>query len=524
MLIVVAVSLMASAAPRNVEAKIVSASMFKNGYAVVFRQFDAPAPGTYQLEKLPQSAMGTLWFTVSDGMKLDEVIATRETVQSKSEIDTSKGILAANIGKQIRIGIRNGDKVEGDIQEGRLECVGEDYVILHENRGSILIPISQVSSFESNDSINHEAQTRLSHGVVSIRVSGKSGTVSMVSLERGMTWSPAYAIDISDPKKVTVVAKATMLDDLEDVSNIEARFVTGFPNVPFATYLEPLVSGSSVSEFGAMLTTMSGLANGSVVANGRRGGENRGIGFAGQMAQNTLAPMASDFSDAMSSPLLGSQQEDLFVYKQPNVTVRQGDRSYQILFKAEAPYAEIYTLDLPDSTLNNTEYRGVDDTPPDVWHTLRFKNTSGQPFTTAVATTFKNGEILGQDTMHYVSSGQTAEVKITKALDVRAEQDEAEVSREREAIKRNNGYPSYDLITLKGTIRIINFKGRTVSIRIKKELTGEVSATEGAPVVTKSAKGLRSMNPGQKIEWSKDVEPGKSVTLTYTYKLYVRSS
>ena len=511
-------SLVTLAAPWDVDPKIVSASMFKNGYAVVFRQFNAPVAGTYVIEKIPQSAMGTLWFTVDEGMKLEEVISTHTSKKFKVEVANSKGILAANIGRRVRLGIKNGDKVVGEVQEGKIVTVGEDYVMLQGKHGTVLVPISFVTSLEGLEGLTYQIDSQQANHVIKIRTSGKPGTVRMVSLERGMTWSPAYAIDISDPKKLTIVAKATLLNDIEDVSNIEARFVTGFPNVPFASMLEPLVQGGSVNDFGMMLSNLGGQG-------GRGfGGPGGGAGFQGQMAQNSAAPIAGDFGEAMNSSMLGSQQEDLFFYKQPNVTSKRGDRAYQILFKASAPFKEIYTLDLADSTTNNVDYRGVSDTPPDIWHSLQFKNTSGQPFTTAIATTFKNGQILGQDTMHYVSAGTTAEVKITKALDVHAEADEAEVSRERGAIKQVNGYALYDLVTLKGTLQVSNSKGKAITLRIKKELTGEIIDTQGSPKVSKTAKGLRSVNPGGKIEWDLDIESGKSTTLNYTYKLYVRSA
>jgi len=522
MLSAIALGFLAKAAPWDVEPKVVSASMFKNGYAVVFRQFNAPTPGTYVISQVPQSAMGTLWFTAPDGMKLDEVTSTTITSKLKTSVGTSNGILAANVGRWVKLGIKNGDKLAGETQEGQILNVGEDYILLRGKHGTILLPKPTVTSLEAASGLTFLSEVDQIRHVVRIKTSGKPGKVGMVSLERGMTWSPAYAVDISDPKKLTVVAKATVLNDLEDVNAIDARFVTGFPNVPFATYLEPLVSGSTVNDFGIMLNSLGGPGG---PAGGRSGfGGNGGGGFGGQMAQNSAQPVAGDFAEAMSSSMLGSSQEDLFFYKQPNLTSKRGDRSYQILFKASAPFTEIYTLDIVDSTVNNVEYRGVPDVPLDVWHTIQFKNTSGQPFTTAIATIFKNGEILGQDTMHYVSAGSTAEIKITKALDAHSEADEVEVSRERAAIKQQNGFSTYDLVTLKGTLKVSNTKPKTIKMRIKKELTGEVTDTEGAPIVTKTAKGLRSYNPVSKIVWNVDVESGKSVTLSYTYKLYVRSS
>ena len=41
--------------------------------------------------------------------------------------------------------------------------------------------------------------------------------------------------------------------------------------------------------------------------------------------------------------------------------------------------------------------------------------------------------------------------------------------------------------------------------------------------VTKNVKGLRSINPTGTLVWERDVEPGKTVTLTFTTRVYVRT-
>jgi hypothetical protein len=446
--------------------------------------------------------------------------STSETSKSSAGISGLDALLAANIGNILRVGIRHGDKVTGEIQEGVLTSYSADYVVLKTDQGSMLIPrLSITSEYWPKGFIDH-AETQSNRRVLRIKTSGRAAKVSMVSLERGLTWSPSYAIDITNSDKLTIVAKATLIDDLDDLNHIDARFVTGFPNVPYATMLEPLVSGGTADEFDNMTSAVGALyQRGTVQAGAGFGGQG---GAGGQMARNAAPAVAADFADAMNSSQMGSQQEDLFFYKQPDVSVKKGDRLYQILFKAEAPFKELYTWDIADSAENNVDYRGVIETQ-DVWHVLQFKNTSGQPFTTAIATTFKNGEILGQDLMPYVSAGGPAEVKITKAMDVHAEADEAEVSRERGAIKAQNGTPLFDLVTLKGTLRVTSNKPKPIKMRIKKDLTGEVIDTTGSPKVSKTAKGLRAVNPGGKIQWDVDVDAGKSTTLTYNYKLYVRS-
>jgi hypothetical protein len=352
------------------------------------------------------------------------------------------------------------------------------------------------------------------------KVSGKPGKIVMISLERGLTWAPGYAVDITDKEKLSVVAKATLINDLGPLDNIEARFITGFPNVPFAQFIDPLVSGQNAQAF---LNTM-GQIGGPGGPGGFGGGGMGGARGRDMMTQNAAAPASfADFGDAMaSSPLSGEQREDLFFYRQPGVKMKQGDRGYYVLFRMESPYKTLYTWDMEDLTPDNGAYLPVASGPADVWHTLQFKNSSGQPLTTGAATAFKGGEIVGQDLMKYVPVNGNAELKINKSLDIRAEIDESEVSRERGAIKRDN-YPIFDLVTLKATLQVTNMKPETIKMRIKRAFTGELIAADGSPQVTKTARGLTQVNPVVKLEWSPEIEAGKSLKLEYSYKMYVRS-
>jgi len=341
----------------------------------------------------------------------------------------------------------------------------------------------------------------------------------MISLERGMTWTPAYAVEIKDDKTLSIAAKATLSNDLEDLDRVEARFVTGFPNVPFSYMFDPLTSGQSVDQIVGFLNSFgngNSLAfQGNMMTQNAGGGG--GMGGGGMMDARAAAPG----SGSTMSPLSGSQEEDLFFYRQPHVKVQRGERAYYILFRATTPYENIYTWDVDDLTTNNGEYRPLPDTPGDVWHTLKFKNTSGQPLTTGAASTFKNGELLGQDTLKYVPKDGEAELRITKAMNVKAEGTEEEVSRERVNLSKYYN-AAFDYVTVKGTLQVKNFDEKPITMRIRREFTGEQVSAEGEPTITKSTKGLQAVNPMTKLVWTKQVSVGGSIKLTYTYRIYVR--
>src|ERR1700722_11265477 len=54
-----------------VQPTIVAASVFKNGFAVVTREIDVPGAGEYSVSEIPQSSLGTLWFSATSGSTID---------------------------------------------------------------------------------------------------------------------------------------------------------------------------------------------------------------------------------------------------------------------------------------------------------------------------------------------------------------------------------------------------------------------------------------------------------------------
>ncbi len=63
---------------------------------------------------------------------------------------------------------------------------------------------------------------------------------------------------------------------------------------------------------------------------------------------------------------------------------------------------------------------------PQVWHALRLTNNTSIPWTTAPAETVSGGQVLGQDAINYTPVGTEATLKITVAVDVKADQAEFE--------------------------------------------------------------------------------------------------
>ncbi|HJP83069.1 MAG TPA: hypothetical protein VJ835_06135 [Fimbriimonadaceae bacterium] len=520
------------AAPKDAVMKIAGASMFKNGYVVVLREMDVPTSGAYVIKQIPEGSLGTVWISTSDKTKLKEVVNSLNEVDQpvKGEYGTLDQILMANKGKTLQFEVNQLENKRIWLT-GKLLLVSSDLVFVDNGQEQFTIPRRDIVSIKSTDKLIYSFNQTVKTKVRGLRFEVETaapGKVFMVSLERGITWAPAFALDISDPKKLVLTAKATAINDLEDMTDADFRFVTGFPNIRYAGIVDPLLMQSNADQF---LGTISG-------GGGLGGAGGAPAGRAGEMMnQKAAVPMTADaIAQAMDMSGEGMQAGDLFFYTKQNLTLKRGERGMYMLFQSEAPYKEIYTWLVDDDTEDNVEYRFPSGDPGEVWHSVRFRNTSGQPLTTSAATTMKNGQILGQDMMVYTPAGAEAEVRITKALDIRVEKNEEEVRREPGVIKEKiylgldrNGQrmydekPLFDRLYIKGTLVIRNQKPEKVTVKVAKNLTGEVSAASHDAKVVKLAKGIKDTNPTSQITWQVDVDGGKTLNLTYEFSMLVRT-
>jgi hypothetical protein len=506
--------ILAGPATVNTGPKVVSASLFKNGYAVIVREVPLTGSETF-VDVLPQGALGTLWISGSKGVRFDEIVNTQVEAAQLVNASSLEDLLTLNIGKTLVLGITTDDETVGHKVTGKLVNASGALVVVEVDGKTLAFNKGWVTSVSSKtgDLIYSSKVMTTKRGLRIKALAPEGSKAYIVSLERGAMWAPAYSIDITDPAKLKITAKAVIINDLADFDEIDARLVTGFPNVPYAGTVDPLVMPGRTEEF---VSALMRLGTPTSYRGGNAGGQ--------MMTQNSLrADARGDFDGAFTpSAVPGEQLEDLFFYTQPKINLKKGDRGYYVLFANDLDYSHLYTWDVDEGGIpQDFSYSGAQEGPGDIWHCLKFKNESKQPWTTAPATTFKNNEILGQDMMTYTSRGAETLLKITKALDIRGDKKLEEVARERAALKDIHGNPTYDLVTVKETFELSNRKAEKVKVRVKRYLRGETVSSTGNPKVEKTAKGLLEVNPVLKVEWNSEIEPGKTLTLVYTYKTYV---
>ena len=508
-----------------VKPKVVSVSMFKNGYAFVTREIPI-TDNSAKVVEVPQTSLGSLWFWTNEG-QVDSVTGVDERTPASMTIPfgSSDEILRANIGKKFLFNMLFRDEKDGKVTdrrqsvEGILKTFANDLIAVETPEGTFMLNRSKVDSVVAKDPsvvLTQEQKYQQSSHYYKIFTKNNAKSVMMMSLERGMTWAPGYAIDLSSTDKLVFTAKSTVLNDLLDFENAKLRLITGFPNIQFQGILDPLTSGMSVDDW--LRSISGGATSGFSNVNGMagQGGGGFGGGRAGEIVQKsaalTIKSADPDLISMLSAPVVdgnavGEQLEDLFFYDLEKVSLKKGSRSYQYLYQFETPYKRTYSWD------------GQKGAP--IYNKIKFKNMTGKPISTAAASMFKKGEVVGQGMMNYTAANTEAELTVSRSLDFTTDSSTELIDRAVGAMKDMKGVAVMDLITYETELEVTNPKPEEVSFQIKLPIQGEVLKTEPKAENEIAKTGIRGQNPSNSLKWEFKLESGKSAKFTVRYKVYV---
>ena len=146
---------------------------------------------------------------------------------------------------------------------------------------------------------------------------------------------------------------------------------------------------------------------------------------------------------------------------------------------------------------------------------------TGKPISTAAASMFKKGEIVGQGMMNYTAANTEAELMVSRSLDFRTDANTDLIDRAIGAIKDKKGVATMDLITYETELEVENPKEDAVTFQIKMPMMGEIVKTEPKAEIEIAKTGIRGQNPMNTLKWDFKLEPGKSSKFTIRYKVYV---
>ncbi len=484
---------------------VISASLFKNGYAVLIREYAVPKVGDFTIDETPYATLGSLWMTTTPGLNIDRLRSTQVSQPTESTLDSLGDLVRANVGKQVQLKVLN----EAGLITATIEAASASLIVFTTAEITRAIPLAYIEEVRgAKNALIWTAKSKTSRNVIQGTVTGTPGKLFLMTLERGMSWAPAYRVDISDPKLLTLTARATVINELVELKDTNMKLITGFPNLPFLGILDPSNRAVTLDQF------VGGLMN--------LGADQNFSGRREMMTQNAARGGAWDESGGL--PQTGNfQAEDLFFYRLPKTTLSIGDRGMFTLFDFKSEYSHIYEWQVADNGPNGVYRAPASVEPEDVWHSLKFKNNSTFPLTTAPAMTVQQGEVLGQDVVKYSSIGGEVRLKITKALDVQALSQEEEISRDQVQVKWSSSTRTFERVTLRGTLTIKNRKPETVNLRIAKMMTGEFLTASHSPKARKLAQGVQVLNSVNELIWEVPLEPGKTLTITYDYKLVLNN-
>ncbi len=432
---------------RTFSPEIKRVAVFKNGYAFTYREGEAsPSNEWVYTTNTPIGVLGTVWgYSTSPNVRVDQLLAgeTWSSVTTERVEDIAE-VLLANEGKRIRVTDgNNADRV----YEGTYEILSRFRNFQNDQRpetaarfapdlnsitlsiktenGILLIPAAAVRKVEILDpqpnltKPKKERLVRLGIKATGAR-DGQPINVGVAALERGLRWIPAYRVEVKgDPiKEAKLELEANVVNDLADLKNTEINFVVGVPHFLFQDTASPL----------SINTAFAGVSS-----NFRRDSSDRRLSNAITTQVVSGTRDGADLDDA--SPTIAGEEsttsfsaEQLFLYQTNLLALKKGERATTRLFSLTVPCTEVFEWtindldDVQQRYMNpgyggqNSQINSLQDLTTKVWYALRLKNTTGMPWTTAPAISFREWKPLGQDLLKFTGVGGEEVLRVTPQL------------------------------------------------------------------------------------------------------------
>jgi hypothetical protein len=524
--------------------KTVAVAAFKNGLAFVVRQGAVQLQnGTGRVTPIPNATLGTLWLAPGEAnTSLDEVVAYRYNVSSERPLQSIAEILQANAGKTVTItynmnmkdytgeivGVREERPAPQDLPAEGMSAqpsisVKPQYLLLRVDKKLLAFPIGSIANAVLPDDINFQEKFEQQRAALRFKIkgAGEKTDLTMGYLEHGLGWTPSYMISLIDDKTAQITMQAVMMDDAEDLSNADVFFVVGVPNFAYSETPSPMSLQQNLLSFMKDAERRDG-GNYRMYSNAIAGQMTIGAEYKELDARNEAS-----FVQTVTE-LSGAPEEDLFLYSRSGVTLARGERATYNVFSSTVGYEHIYEWEVVDQPRvdgygNVVQYNAnADDSAAknSIWHSIRLKNTTKFPWTSAPTMVISGTKPVSQDTLPYTPKAATSNLKITIATDIRSSHEEREVARQQN-VQRRHGY-EFDLVTVEGTMKLKNYKSKEVKVNIRKTLRGEVETESDAGKAIKLGEAIQMDNPLSRLTWEIPLKAGEEKVVTYRYKIFVR--
>lgn len=532
-------------------------AVFKNGYAFTYREGEASTNGNWAYTtKTPIGVLGTVWgYSTTPNVKVNQLLASEVTNSSTERVVNLAEFLIANEGARIRAEVVGGDakartyegvyeiispmrgfknvvKLSGDqnynsSDQSLLQSYGLTIIIKTEN-GVLAFLAQRIESVEVIGQAKWEKPKSEKQIRLGIKTDGaKDGqkiNLGVAALERGIRWIPAYRVEVKgDPiKEAKLELEANVINDLADLNNSEISFVVGVPHFLFQDTVSPL----------SINTAFAGVSS-----NFRRRDINQ---YSNAITSQVSSDFSTDGVDRDASPTILQEEkttsfsaEQLYLYQTDQLNLKKGERATMRLFSLTVPCTEVFEWTINDvndahARYLNSNYSGqnqqitsLQDLTTKIWYALKLKNTTGMPWTTAPAISFREWKPLGQDLLKFTTIGGEEVLRVTPATEVVGTHTLEEKERVRQKLRWNGSDYDFDLVTVEGTIKLRNVKKQPVELVLTRNLVGEVTSASDDGKITKDGLNLQSVNSNSVVKWNL-VIPNGDKELKYTYNVFVR--
>jgi hypothetical protein len=528
--------------------KTVAVAAFKNGLAFVVRQgVIRLQSGVGRITPIPNATLGTLWLAPGEsGPSLDEVLAYHYNVAAQRNMVSLEEVLLANAGKNVTVTYNNKDytgEIVGlrDPDSNSTNATSTpspefaanapatpppakpQYLLLRVDKKLVALPVNSISNAVLPDDTVFTEKIEQQRSALRFKLKGAADQTNLTVgyLEHGLGWTPSYLISLTDDKTAQITMQAVVIDDAEDLKDADVFFVVGVPNFAYSETPSPMSLQQNLLAF---------MKDAERRDTGRNSPYSNAI--AGQvMALDELKSETGaepTFSQAVAE-LSGAPEEDLFLYTRSGVTLARDERASYNVFSASVAYEHIYEWEVQDQPrvdgFGNVIQSNPNPTTSDaaansIWHSIRLKNSSKFPWTSAPTLVISGTKPVSQDTLPYTPKAASSNLKITIATDIRSSHDEREVAREQN-IQRRRNY-QYDQVTVEGTLKVKNYKSKEVRLNIRKNIRGEVETQSDEGKSVKLGEAIQTDNPMSRLTWDLALKPNEERVITYRYKVWVR--
>lgn len=534
-------SLMLASAQNADEFPTKEISLFKDGTALFFRQGYFPTNSTGQIllssELFPQALeasgnknnstryskfpfmIGTMnWTAPGNTIKQIQRRTMPKLDSVLKPIESLADLIKANKGKKAWVGL-----VENRAFEGRIFSSTEKEVFLYDGKNYFFAPIKEIRDFKFIDELiqtqkaatydSNDYETRSAKAneynpwelQISLEKPNDNQLLEFRYMRSGIAWLPIYQIEFLPNKQIKLDFKAEVVNDLEAFSQAKLNLMVGVPSFAFSHGEDPLVSGQTLAEYIY-----------------RMGDKPSAADYENQFMRQRSSNIAMD-QFLGNAPFSGEGQQngDLFFYELKDVSLCSQCRGLFNLVSTQMDYEDLYSLKLAGNQEDTRRQQDKKDNTLQVWHAIKFYNTTDKPFTTGPAFFYKveNGSSIpqGQQLLEFTPKGVSTVVNITIAPEIQAESLDLEIARER---TDKSGYD--ESVKVKGQIRVKNYKSISVELNIERPIQGDPKSSVVPWKVIALGANLNSLNKNNLATWKLTLQPGEEKTIEYFYDFLAR--